>query len=99
MTAGLLSAADIARDREWSYVTAWRYLRRVEKQYGVRLVKQRRTLFIDATDLARIALIEKSRDPVVYERLQYLEDRIEALEARQDGLANDVGAMRRGARG
>lgn len=92
---GLLSAADIARDRGWNRVTAWRWLRWAEKEHGVHLVQSNRTLYIDAVELARVARLEKGVDWKARQEIQMLRDRLDALEMRQNGLARDLATMRR----
>lgn len=93
---GLLSAADIAKDRGWNRVTAWRWLRWAEKEHGVHLVKSKNTLYIDATDLARVARLERGVDWKARQEISHLRERLDALEARQNGLARDIAAIRRG---
>ncbi len=94
-SGGLLSVDDIARDRGWSHQWAWRWLRRLEKRHGAKLVLQKRTLYIERSELARvIAFLPRAIDPKIARELRLIVERIEALEGRQNGLANELRALK-----
>lgn len=94
----LLSVSDVARVRGWHRVTGWRWLRRVEREHGAKLVRQGRTLYIERSELARIvALLPKPMDPRIVRLLRSIQERLDAIESRQNGFANDLQQLRRAA--
>lgn len=73
----LLSVSAIALQRGCDRTTAWRYLRSLERRHGARLIREKRTLYIEPTELARVVALEKTS----WEReLRKADERIEALE-------------------
>ena len=98
MSDGLLTVAEIAADRGWDRTTAWRWLRRLEREYGARLVRDPRTrsLCIGRIEFARVSALvvaakKKNADP----QIQTILERLDELEARQNGLAREVATLRK----
>jgi hypothetical protein len=95
-----ITVADIARDRGWHRVTAYRWLKAIEDEHGDKVVSRRgRTLIADAEALAKVA------QPPVEELLRQALNRIALLESayrgqdlRINGISRDLVDLRRRAR-
>ncbi len=92
----LLTVADVARIRGCDRVTAWRLLKQLERDHGVKLIKERRTIYVDRESVAVIVAAEPARKSRRMEQqIGQLRRRLEAVEAKQKATDAELRAFRK----
>lgn len=77
--SALLSVSAIAAQRGCDRTTAWRWLTAAERTHGAKLVRQKRTIYIDAAEYMRVVALDQS---AVRGAIAALERRFAAIEER-----------------
>lgn len=94
--AGMVPTTAIASARGWSRQWAWRYLTRLEREHGLRLVRDGRTIYVDPEELRRaVALESAKKDARVVQQVGRLKKRVCDLEERQKATEMELREFRR----
>lgn len=92
----LISVAALATQKGWNRTTAWRYLTRLERESGAKLIRQRRTLYIAADELARVVASSPARKERQTSReLAAVRRRLADVESRQKTMEAEMRDFRR----
>lgn len=96
MVTPTLTVPQVARARGCHRMTAWRWLVRMEREHGAKLVRDPRTrqIRISRDELIRVARREQmAHDPSA--SLRHVLDRLEELESWRNGASREIAELRR----
>jgi hypothetical protein len=92
----LLTVSEVASLRGCNHATAWRLLVALERDHGVKLVRQKRTIHVDADELRQgLARVRGTNERRLLLELGSVRRRVSSLEDWKRSAQTEINSMRR----